>query len=92
MGGLVFDRGNGRRSTAMAQSGGAVRGRKIVREALASLARRADSRRGLRARLHCAELLEEGRVVGRLVGVDSSAAMLALAGPALRRGHLPPNG
>jgi ubiquinone/menaquinone biosynthesis C-methylase UbiE len=76
---LVFDEEAARKIEAIYQTGDAVRRRKIVREALAASPGERILDVGCGPGFYCAELLEEVGSSGSVLGVDSSAAMLALA-------------
>ena len=76
---LVFDEEAARRIESIYLIGDAVRRRQIVREALAASAGERILDVGCGPGFYCLELLEDVGPSGSVVGVDSSAAMLALA-------------
>jgi arsenite methyltransferase len=76
---LVFDEQAARRIEAIYLIGDAARRRRIVREALAASPGERLLDVGCGPGFYCAELLDEVGPSGSVVGVDGSAAMLALA-------------
>ncbi len=76
---LVFDQEAARRIELIYLIGDAARRRRIVREALAASAGERILDVGCGPGFYCVELLEDVGPSGSVVGVDSSAAMLALA-------------
>jgi arsenite methyltransferase len=76
---LVFDEDAARRIEAIYLIADAVRRRRIVRGALAASAGERVLDVGCGPGFYCAELLDEVGPSGSVVGVDGSAAMLALA-------------
>jgi arsenite methyltransferase len=76
---LVFDDDAARKIEALYLIGDAVRRRGIVREALGASAGERVLDVGCGPGFYCMELLEDVGPSGLVVGVDSSAAMLALA-------------
>jgi arsenite methyltransferase len=77
---LVFDEQAARRIEAIYLIGDAVRRRRIVRDALAPAPGERILDVGCGPGFYCAELLDDVGPSGHVVGLDSSAAMLALAG------------
>jgi len=75
----VFDQEAARRIEAIYLIGDAVRRRRIVRDALAAATGERILDVGCGPGFYCVELLEDVGPSGSVVGVDSSAAMLALA-------------
>jgi arsenite methyltransferase len=76
---LVFDEDVAREIEALYRIGDAVRRRRLVREALGARAGERVLDVGCGPGFYCAELLDEVGPDGAVVGVDPSAAMLALA-------------
>jgi arsenite methyltransferase len=76
---LVFDEQAARRIEAIYRIGDAVRRRRIVREALAAAPGERILDVGCGPGFYCAELLDDVGQSGAVVGLDASAAMLALA-------------
>jgi arsenite methyltransferase len=76
---LVFDEDAAERIEAIYLIGDAVRRRRLVREALAASPGERILDVGCGPGFYCAELLHEVGESGSIVGVDGSAAMLALA-------------
>jgi arsenite methyltransferase len=76
---LVFDEDAAERIEGIYLVGDAVRRRRLVREALAASPGERILDVGCGPGFYCAELLEEVGQAGSVVGVDGSAAMLALA-------------
>jgi arsenite methyltransferase len=76
---LVFDEQAASRIEAIYKIGDAVRRRRIVREALAAAPGERILDVGCGPGFYCAELLDEVGPSGAVVGLDGSAAMLALA-------------
>jgi arsenite methyltransferase len=76
---LVFDEDAARKIEALYLIGDAKRRRGIVREALGAAAGERVVDAGCGPGFYCLELLEDVGASGSVVGVDSSAAMLALA-------------
>jgi arsenite methyltransferase len=76
---LPFDEGTGRQLEALYRIGDAVRRRRLVRAALAAAPSERILDVGCGPGFYCAELLEEIAPDGSVVGLDSSAPMLALA-------------
>ncbi len=76
---LAFDEETGKRLVALYQIGDAVRRRRLVRAALAVKSGERILDVGCGPGFYCAELLEEVGPEGSIVGLDSSASMLALA-------------
>jgi arsenite methyltransferase len=79
VGQLAFDDETARRIEALYLIGDAERRRRLVRAALGAAPGEVVLDIGCGPGFYCAELLEEVGPSGRVVGVDSSAAMLALA-------------
>jgi SAM-dependent methyltransferase len=76
---LAFDEETGRRLEAVYRIGDAVRRRRRAREALAALPGERILDVGCGPGFYCEELVEEVGPEGSVVGLDSSAEMLALA-------------
>jgi ubiquinone/menaquinone biosynthesis C-methylase UbiE len=76
---LVFDEDAARRIEALYKIGDAVRRRRIVRDAVGATPGESILDVGCGPGFYCAELLDEVGSSGKVVGVDGSAAMLALA-------------
>jgi arsenite methyltransferase len=76
---LEFDEDAAQRLEAMYRIGDAVRRRAIVREALGASPGERVLDVGCGPGYYCAELLEDVGLSGSVVGIDGSAAMLALA-------------
>jgi arsenite methyltransferase len=76
---LVFDEDAARKIEALYLIGDALRRRRIVREALGASAGERVLDDGCGPGFYCLELLEDVGPSGSIVGVDGSAAMLALA-------------
>jgi arsenite methyltransferase len=76
---LAFDEETGKQLEALYQIGDAVRRRRLVRAALAAKSGERILDVGCGPGFYCAELLEEVGPDGSIVGLDSSASMLALA-------------
>jgi arsenite methyltransferase len=76
---LVFDEEAARRIEAIYLIGDAVRRRRIVRDAVGASTAERILDVGCGPGFYCVELLEDVGSSGSVVGVDSSAAMLALA-------------
>src|SRR5687767_1112176 len=76
---LVFDEQAARRIEAIYLIGDAVRRRRIIREALVAAPGERILDVGCGPGFYCAELLDDVGPSGAVVGLDSSAAMLALA-------------
>jgi arsenite methyltransferase len=76
---LAFDAQTGKQLEELYRIGDAVRRRRLVRAALAALPGERILDVGCGPGFYCAELLEEVGPEGSIVGLDSSASMLALA-------------
>jgi SAM-dependent methyltransferase len=76
---LAFDEETGKQLEALYRIGDAVRRRRLVRAALAAAPGERILDVGCGPGFYCAELLEEVGLDGSVVGLDSSAPMLALA-------------
>jgi SAM-dependent methyltransferase len=76
---LAFDEETGKQLEALYRIGDAVRRRRLVRAALAVAPGERILDVGCGPGFYCAELLEEVGADGSVVGLDSSASMLALA-------------
>jgi SAM-dependent methyltransferase len=76
---LAFDEQTGKQLEALYRIGDAVRRRRLVRAALAAAPGERILDVGCGPGFYCAELLEEVGGDGSIVGLDSSAQMLALA-------------
>jgi ubiquinone/menaquinone biosynthesis C-methylase UbiE len=76
---LAFDEETGKQLEALYRIGDAVRRRGLVRSALAATVGERILDVGCGPGFYCAELAEEVGSEGRIVGLDSSAQMLALA-------------
>src|SRR5205814_2293738 len=76
---LAFDQETGKQLEALYRIGDAVRRRRLVRAALAVKPGERVLGVGCGPGFYCAELLEEVGPDGSIVGLDSSASMLALA-------------
>jgi SAM-dependent methyltransferase len=76
---LAFDEETGKQLEALYRIGDAVRRRRLVRAALAVKPGERALDVGCGPGFYCAELLEEVGPEGSIVGLDSSASMLALA-------------
>jgi arsenite methyltransferase len=76
---LAFDEETGKQLEALYRIGDAMRRRRLVRAALAVKPGERVLDVGCGPGFYCAELLEEVGLEGSIVGLDSSASMLALA-------------
>ncbi len=76
---LAFDEETGKQLEALYQIGDAVRRRRLVRAAVAAAPGERVLDVGCGPGFYCAELLDEVGPEGSIVGLDSSAPMLALA-------------
>ena len=76
---LAFDEETGKQLEALYRIGDAMRRRRLARAALAVKPGERVLDVGCGPGFYCAELLEEVGLEGSIVGLDSSASMLALA-------------